>query len=273
MKNYFLLFLLLAFSGHSLVGQKIKYKKGIITKDKEAIYKIHRTKKGGLATYGSFELRTMDDKILLALVNTDVNYESLPSEKGKRKAFGCYELTFNEIGKTTLIDYLPTLSVPKYLVKQLEVMGFYEDGILDESKFDSFVAEHGQGKIKELLVGVDSVNIIRKANSQLMKETFAPLQTREPANIALFSGGTIKDGAITVGKLIASKKGSYATTYRVENREGYNIAKVAIMPGDRKGNVRTMADEKLRWFYHKGEWDMEKFQERILEYLIIYGYL
>ena len=48
MKNYFLLFLLLAFSGHSLVGQKIKYKKGIIMKDKEAIYKIHRTKKGAL---------------------------------------------------------------------------------------------------------------------------------------------------------------------------------------------------------------------------------
>ncbi|MBX2875553.1 MAG: hypothetical protein KTR30_25780 [Saprospiraceae bacterium] len=273
MKNYFLLFLTLAFSVNSLTGQKIKYKKGMIMKDKEAIYKIHRTKKGGLATYGSFELRTLDDKILLELVDTDINYESLPSEKGKRKAFGCYKLTFNEIGKTALIEHISTLSVPKYLVKQLESMDFYNDGILDDSKFNTFTAEHGQDKIQDLLVGVDSVNIIRKTNSQLMKETFAPLQTREPANIALFSGGAIKDGAITVGKLIASKKGSYATTYRVENREGYNIAKVAIMPGDRKGNVRTMADEKLRWFYHKGEWDMEKFQERILEYLIIYGYL
>ena len=270
-KNNLLLCLFLFFS-LSLFSQKIKLKKDIITIDKKEMYKIEKTKKGGLMGASNFQFKTIDGKILLELKNTPLQYDSLPHEERRRTALKCYEVTAPELGQSILIKHLRGLNTKKILFEQLVDMNFFATGTLDQTFFNSFCEKNGQSEVKKVLEGMDSINVMRKENYKLTLEAFGELQQR-PASSVRLEGTSIIEGLTTIGRIKRKKTGSYATVYDVENSDGTKIASMTLIAKEKRANVRPMVNDKLKWFNQKGEWNVTLIQEEILNYLVIYGFL
>lgn len=260
-----------------LIAQKVSYKKGTISVNKKAQFRVDKTKKGRLVGLSNYALRTIEGDDILTVKDTAFYLAQLPNEEEPRVSFRAYVVTAPSLDKTTIVPIIGALNFGKRLMNDLKATSFFKGDGLTEEIYNNYVKLHKSEEIPIKLSEIDSINTFRQENYKLTKKIFGPLLKRRPGNISI-SSLTIKEGIEKIGSLKLKEKGSYASTYKVINKAGDIIGGYSIIPSEGKSNVRLMVDEgnwktKRKWFYHKEGTTLEQMMKRMATFLVEAGYL
>ncbi|MFZ1787170.1 MAG: hypothetical protein WAT92_02625 [Saprospiraceae bacterium] len=278
MKIVHLLFILL-YSIPSFC-QKISFKDGSILVDKVEKYKVEKLEKGGFSGLSKYSFIDISGNEILTFTDTVCYLTQLPNEKEKREYLRGYNVTSPLLKRSVIIPGFRAMNFGKQLSKDLEDINFFQTEQFTNEIFDKYLSKKNNDLIKDDLIMLDSINILRVINYELTKKIFEPLTERTPLHITV-EGNVIKDGYKAIGKIIMQETGSHATNYHIINSSKSLIAGFTIVPSNGKANVRPVIDERkpnfnrsnVKIFYLKyGVPDSVVFTE-MATYLIHMGYL
>lgn len=276
-----ILFLACLMAMTSSFGQKVKLKKGMVLVDKQEQFKFEKTKDGKLlkGTIPHYMLSDLEGNPILVLTDTLVNFTQIPSETEPRRAYRTYVCTNPKNNKSTVVAMPRALNARKIYIKDLKDLGFFKSGEMTDEIYEGLVQKQDLEWVENWKIHLDSTNVNRVRNYELVKEKLGEPTKRKPRKISV-SGGQIKDGLTVVGKFLMKKKGrgSYAHIYRLEDAKGKEIGQAALFVTESRGNTKVFSDDVFKTFDYKTKRDGtsmttdEKLQV-LAEYLIIQGYL
>ncbi len=264
---------------NAIYAQKVKFKKDKIEVDKKELFEFLKTKDGSIMTDAlpNFALRDMKGNDLLIFTDTTIYYSQLPNEEEKRKAYKTLLCTNPSTNKSTMIPRPKAFNFRKYIVRNLEELGFFKTNEFTTDTYESLISKQDLSIITKWNEHIDSTNTNRLKNYDLTKNKFGELESRKPGRISVVSG-KIKDGDKEVGEFKVKTKGSYAHIYEIINKEGYTIGSVSLEQKNNKGNVKPFVTDEPRWFYYKKDKEGNDLKPdaklyNMAKYLIEQGYL
>ena len=263
-------------------GQKVKYKKGIISIDKVKKYEVVKTKKKGIGEPRTFTLKTLDGSELLIVKDSTLVFSKLPNETKEMVYQHVQYIEAPGLAAKSTVPQIAALNFGKKLSKDLEELGFFKEEGLTKEIFDQYVASHDAESIPEAVRYIDSMNVIRKDNHTRTVKMFGDLPQRKPGKL-IVRDGQITQALITVGKFKLSKKGSYASVYQIIDNSGNILGKFVDIPSDGRANIQMLVnseieEKRLDWIYFKSTrqtpiWSMDQKMTKAAEYIIRNGFL
>ncbi len=256
-------------------SQKVKYKKGVIYVNKQKKFKYVRTKKGGISSTTNYYLADLNGEHILDILDTTLYLEPLPYEEGKIPQFSTIYVRAPKLNKTTIIPAEYSFNIRRAFMKKLKKIGFFKTLDFNEDMYNKFINLSDLGEIHKKFVALDSVNAKRRRNYNKSVETFGEFPKRKPGNIKMLDKDVYENG-VKICTFELDKKGGYASVFNIINTHGKIIATYAFIPSEKRANVTTKIDNKIKWFsYAKWTNDPTEFLrfKYASQYLFKMGYL
>lgn len=261
-------------------NQKIKFDDDAILIDKVKKFDFIRTKKGGLNDLTCAVLKDLNGQEIFTIKDTIFYYKRMDNETGDREAFKTHYIHAPLINRIEIVTATYAYNLRKDITKKLSEFGFFATGVLNDDIFNQLKEAYDITNMSKKVLEIDTINIIRFVNAEKTKNLFGTILKRNPGKFSIFSDHVSED-KIKIGSFIQDKKGSYATTYKILNSKGNQIAFFTIIPGENRANTVTLVDEKRKWIYFPQKSAVEMamsnpYSDQFLEvfkYYADYGYL
>ena len=215
-------------------AQKVKLKDEKVYVDKEHKYNFIESENKSNGSLSSYELTTLDGKIILGLKDTIIYFSQLLFELSPRPGYELYHCVAPQQSLSALMPYNPVMGYPKQRIKDLKKVGFFKSGEMSEEAFNDFIERQYPKYVSENIEEIHKISAQREKNYQTTKELFGEFIERHPKtpqvviNINKPKSYILKEGNTVLGKFNLEVEGSNNNRYGLINHHGTKIGEVNI---------------------------------------------